>query len=113
MRHLAIVAAGALLIAAGGSAGAGSLLPAGFSPATDQSMLQLVQQSERRSSDTLTKRVKRAWKDLVGYKFNVSCPIIFPINHRICTETGKDRAEARAKCQSQNAFCHVSAADAG
>jgi len=110
MRHLAIVAVGALLIAAGGSAGAGSLSPAGLSPAAP-SPVEFVQ--ERRQSDTLTKRVKRAWKDLVGYKFNVSCPIIFPINHRTCTETGKDRAEARAKCRSQNAFCYVSSADAG
>ena len=30
-----------------------------------------------------------------------------PVSRTICTETGKDRADARAKCVSRNPFCHV------
>jgi hypothetical protein len=110
MRHLTIMAAAALLIAASGSAGAGSLSPAGLSHIDGLSPIQLVQ--ERRQPETLERKVKRAWKNLVGYKFNVSCPIIFPVNHSTCTETGKDREDARAKCQSRNTFCSVRSADA-
>lgn len=104
MRHLAILAAGMLLIGANGSAGAAGVAPPGMSPASDLPQVQLVQ-------DTITKRVKRAWKDLVGYKFDVSCPIIFPINHRTCTETGKNREEARSKCASRNSFCYIADAN--
>jgi hypothetical protein len=69
------------------------------------SALTLVQEKK---SDTVTARVKRAWKDLVGYKFDVACPILFPISRRTCTETGKSRDEARAKCAAQNQFCLIS-----
>jgi hypothetical protein len=110
MRYFAVLAASALLIAASGN-NAGSAGPSapGLAPITNElSSIQLV---EQKKSDTVTKRIKRAWKDLVGYKFNVACPIFFPVNQRTCTETGKDRAEARAKCASQNQFCLISDAN--
>ena len=96
---------GGVLLLAGmiGIASATPLAPKSVG-AKDTSAIVLVQQK----SDTVTQRVKRAWKDLVGYKFNVGCPILFPVNHRTCTETGKDRAEARGKCAAQNQFCLIS-----
>ena len=72
------------------------------------SSVQLVQ--DKPKSDTIKKRVKRAWKDLTGYKFDVGCPIILPLTHRTCTETGKNREDARAKCVSANPFCFVTQA---
>jgi len=70
--------------------------------------LSVVVQVQEKKSDTVTQREKRAWKDLTGYKFDVGCPMLFPVNHRTCTETGKDRSEARAKCAAQNRFCLIS-----
>jgi len=74
------------------------------------SFVQLAQEKNKKKSETVTERVKRAWKDLVGYKFDVSCPVIFPLTRSTCTETGKDRADARQKCASRNAFCYVTEA---
>jgi hypothetical protein len=70
------------------------------------SSVQLVQDKK---TETVTEKVKRIWRDWTGYKFNVGCPA-FPIQftHAICTATGKNRDEARVKCQSRNPFCLVS-----
>ena len=103
MRYLALLSL--LLIAASGNAGADVIARAGLSGSGGPSSVQLVQ--EKRKSETITERVKRAWKDLVGYKFDVSCPIVIQLSHTTCTETGKDRADARAKCISRNPFCYV------
>jgi hypothetical protein len=102
MRLFSLVG-GVLLAGSIGVASAAPLAPASLAGAEDSSAIVLVQQK----SDTVTQRVKRAWKDLTGYKFDVACPIFFPVNRRTCTETGKDRAEARAKCASQNQFCLI------
>jgi hypothetical protein len=101
MRHLTLLAAGLLLVAASDNAGAGSISPAGLSRIGGLSSIEFVQDKrvqEKRKSDTITQRVKRAWKDLVGYKFDVDCPVLIPLSHTTCTETGKDREDARAKC---------------
>jgi hypothetical protein len=107
MRHLAILTAGVILIAANDHAGAGVVTPAGISR-SDQSSIVLVQ--DKQKSETLTQRVKRKWKNLTGYKFEVACPILIPLNYSTCTETGKDREDARAKCASKNPFCYVTEA---
>jgi hypothetical protein len=110
MRHLTLAAAGILLLAVSGHAGAGVIAPAGLSQRGDLSSIEFVQDKrvqEKRKSDTITQRVKRAWKDLVGYKFNVACPALIPLSHTTCTETGKNRADARAKCVSRNPFCYI------
>jgi hypothetical protein len=104
MRQLAFLFL--LLIVVNGSASAGVVAPTALSRVLSRSggisSIEFIQ--EKRKSDTITERVKRAWKDLVGYKFDVSCPIFY---HTTCTETGKDRADARAKCISRNPFCYV------
>ncbi|MBI3703940.1 MAG: hypothetical protein HY244_08865 [Rhizobiales bacterium] len=113
MRHITLLAAGVLLVTASGNAGAGPILPAGLSHRGDLSSIELIQDKrvqEKRKSDTVTQRVKRAWKNLVGYKFNVACPVLIPLSHTTCTETGKDRGDARAKCASRNPFCYITEA---
>ena len=111
MRYLTLLTlttASVILIGASGSAGAGVAGPAGLSRSGGLSSVEFVQEKrEKRKSETLTERVKRAWKDLVGYKFTVSCPILLPLSRTTCTETGKDREDARAKCASRNPFCYV------
>jgi hypothetical protein len=103
MRHLALLSL--LLIAASGNAGADVIARVGLSGSGGSSSVQFVQ--EKRKSETITERVKRVWKDLVGYKFDVSCPVLIPLSRTTCTETGKDRRDARAKCISRNPFCYV------
>jgi hypothetical protein len=112
MRHLAFIIL--VLIVANGGARAGVVAPtvlshSGGVSSGGVSSIEFIQQKrqEKRKSETITERVKRAWKDLVGYKFDVSCPIVIQLSHTTCTETGKDRADARAKCISRNPFCYV------
>ena len=105
MRHLAALTGAMLLIAVSGTSYAAPKSPSGLSKIDNPSSVQLVQ--DKPKSDTITKRVKRAWKDLSGYKFDVGCPVILPISHRTCTETGKNREDARATCQSQHVLCQV------
>jgi hypothetical protein len=98
-----------LLIAASGNAEAGVVARQGLSGIGGPSPVRLVQ--EKRKSETISERVKRAWKDLVGYKFDVSCPVFIPLSRTTCSETGKDRRDALAKCVSRNPFCYVADAD--
>jgi hypothetical protein len=98
------------LIAASGDAKAGVIARAEISdagPTSVQFVRETRRSDETRKSDTVTGRLKRAWKDLVGYKFAVSCPLA----HTTCTETGASRGDARAKCISQNPLCWVADAD--
>lgn len=86
---------------------AGAMAPVGLSRIDGLSTIQLVQ--EKKKPETVKQKVKRAWKNLTGYKFDVACPA-FPIvlSRTTCTATGKNREEARAKCQSQHALCRIS-----
>jgi hypothetical protein len=109
MRHRTLLAAGIILVGASGNAGA---LPAAKSHIDNSSNIQLVQDKKSEKSDTLKKRVKRAWKDLTGYKFDVACPGFWlPINQSVCTETGKNHDVARSKCEAQHALCQIRDAD--
>ena len=103
MRHLAILATGALLIAASGPVAAGPFSPAGLS-GVEGVAIELVATEK---SETVRQKVKRVWKNLTGYKFEVSCPALGPPRRSTCTESGKSRGEAQAKCQSRNPFCLV------
>ena len=47
----------------------------------------------------------RVWKNITGYKFNVSCPAFPQPRAPTCTETGKNRNDARSKCIAKNSFC--------
>jgi hypothetical protein len=111
MRSWAISAAGlGLLVLAAGSQ------PAAAANATDiegQAPIVLAQNEPKKETMThkVKRKVKTAWRNLTGYKFDVGCPIVLPVSRTTCTETGKNREDARAKCQSQHALCSVSDAN--
>jgi hypothetical protein len=105
MRYLPLLATSAFLIVTSDIAGAAPISPAGLSLG-GRSPVVLVQEKK---SEPLKEKVKRAWKNMVGYKFDVGCPALIPLSHKTCTETGKNSADARAKCQAQNQLCQVTA----
>ena len=109
MNRLTILIAGAVVIAASSAASAGVVSRPGLSQA-GVSSVQTVQYAQAERKDTVGKRLKRSWKNLVGYQFNVACPIPIPFSHSTCSETGKSREDARAKCSSRNPFCYVTSA---
>ncbi len=102
MRHIPFLTAGILLAMVSTNA----LAVSTADHFGNSSSVLLIQDKK---SETVTEKVKRIWRDWTGYKFDVGCPA-FPIilTHATCTATGKDREEARAKCQSKNPFCLVS-----
>ena len=109
MRHLVLLATGMFLIATTCPAAATPLSPAGLPRSDDLSALILVQEKAKKD-ETLKQKVKRVWRNLTGYKFAVTCPALpIPLvaSRTTCTETGKSRADARAKCQSRHPFCAV------
>ena len=102
MRHFILLATGLIVFAASGHSLAGPISPAGLSRGDTGAPVVLVQ---AKKDETLQQKAKRAWRNLVGYKFDVSCPIN---SHRTCAETGKSRAEAHSKCIARNPLCWVS-----
>ena len=108
MRYLAMCTAGACLLAMNVTASAEPEMAVAVSrvPAP----IVMAQAERPKKSETVTQKVKRVWRNLTGYKFDVACPALLPLSHATCTETGKSREDARAKCQSRNVFCGVSEA---
>lgn len=109
MRNILILAtfafAVALLIAPGSNAGAVSS-SAGLSRIDGLSAITYVQ--GKKKSETIKQKVKRVWRNMTGYKFDVACPaFLFALSRTSCTATGKNREDARAKCESQHAFCEI------
>ena len=100
MRHFIVLATGLFVFAASGHSLAGPISPAGLS--RDASAPVILVQAKK--DETLQQKAKRAWRNLVGYKFDVSCPF----EKRSCAETGKSRDDARAKCIARNPVCWVS-----
>ena len=102
----ALALAGALLIAPGGNVRAGAISAAGVSRIDGLSVIEFVQ--DKKKSETVKQKVTRIWRNLTGYKFDVACPAFpFALSVTSCTATGKNREDARAKCQSQHAFCQI------
>jgi hypothetical protein len=108
MRYLAICAAGVCLLAMSATAGNNPASAAG--PTATQAPIVLAQADTKKETITqeVKRKVKKAWRNLTGYKFAVACPAIIPLTHSTCTETGKNREVARSKCQSANVLCSVS-----
>ena len=77
MRHLIVLATGVFLIAVASPAVAGPFAPAGFSRA-EAARRSCWCRTSRRRDETLTQKVKRAWRNIAGYKFDVNCPINMP-----------------------------------
>lgn len=101
MRHFIVLATGLIVLAASGHSLAGPISPAGLS--RDAAAPLILVQAKK--DETLQQKARRAWRNLVGYKFDVNCPIN---NHRTCAETGKSRDDARTKCIARNPICWVS-----
>ena len=70
-------------------------------------VIQVQQKKEPSTTEKVKRSVKRTWKKMTGYKFNVSCLLS---QTRTCTETGDSKAAAQAKCQSQYPLCAVTEA---
>ncbi|HZL41219.1 MAG TPA: hypothetical protein VFC45_13190 [Pseudolabrys sp.] len=102
MRTWAMGAAGLCLLVMSASGGVNLAAAAGVSQAPI-----VLAQNEPKKPETVKQKIKRVWRNMTGYKFDVGCPIVLPVSHSICTETGKDREVARAKCQSRNSLCSV------
>ena len=80
--------------------------PAGLSRINDISAITFVQ--DKRAPETVKHKVKRLWREFTGYKFDVACPAFaFALSHATCTVNGKDRENARSKCQSQYVLCEI------
>ncbi len=115
MRYLGMAAAGLCLLAMSANTGVNPALAAGVSASQAPIVLaqaepkkpKTITQKVKEETKEVKQKVKKAWRKLTGYKFAVACPVLIPLSHSTCTETGKNRADARAKCQSQNALCSV------
>jgi len=103
MRYLAMAAAGFSLLALSATAGINPAFAAGISGAPF-----VLAQAEPKKDETIKQKVKRVWRKLTGYKFDVACPALIPFTHSTCTEIGKNRDVARSKCISANPLCAVS-----
>jgi predicted metalloprotease len=120
MKYLAMSAA-AVAVLACGAAGANqaALAKDASAPAVlaqndakkSDSTADKVKKEVKSDAKSVKKSVKRTWKKLTGYKFAVACPALIPISHSTCTETGKNKAAAQAKCQAQSPLCSVTPAN--
>src|SRR5262245_65453568 len=102
MRHFILLATGLLVFAASGHSLAGPISPAGFSRGDAGAPVIMVQ---AKKDEALQQKAKRAWRNLVGYKFDVNCPIK---RRSTCAETGKSRDDAHARCIARHPLCWVS-----
>ena len=124
MRFWIMSAAGLSLLALSVTAGLNTANAATATVAGAQAPI-VVAQAEPKKSETVTQKVKRevkedtkavkdsvkrTWKKLTGYKFDVGCPALIPLSRSTCTETGKNSADAQAKCQAKYPLCSVTAA---
>jgi hypothetical protein len=100
MRIIPLFAAGALLIAVNASASAAPAFPNGVTSASPAIVLI---QDKPKKGEGITAKVKRAWKKLTGYHFDVSCIT----GRTTCSETGKNAAAAQSKCIARHPACWV------
>jgi hypothetical protein len=107
MRYWVMAAAGVCLL--GMSATAGNAATAsGATKAEAPIVLAQNAPKDETVTQKVKRKVKRAWRNMTGYKFDVACPAVIPFTHKICTETGKSRDDARGKCIAANPLCAVS-----
>ena len=69
---------------------------------------ETVTQKVKKETKEIKRKVKRVWRNMTAYQFAVACPALIPLTHSTCSANGKNRAAARAKCESQNPLCRVS-----
>jgi hypothetical protein len=107
MRYWTMAAAGVCLLAMNATASVNAAAAAGATEAKNPIVLAQADTKKETTTAKVKRKVKRAWRNLTGTKFDVGCPVLIPLSHKTCTETGS-RDEARAKCQSANPLCSVS-----
>ncbi len=106
MRMIVSIAAAGFLLAAGSASAAP--ISAGGVPSADTAIVQVQAKKDETVTQKVEKKVKRAWRNLTGYKFDVACPAMaVPLSRASCTETGKNVEEARNKCQAKHGLCQV------
>ena len=110
MRFIASLTAAGFMLAAG-AAHAAPISANGFQ-GTDTAIIQVQAKKDDKKDEGIVarteKKVKRDWKSLTGYKFDVACPAMaMPLSRATCTETGKNVEEARSKCQAKHGLCQV------
>ncbi len=119
MRYLVMGAAALAVLACGAAVSTGPALADGVSgpmvvaqndTKKSESTVDKVKREVKEDTKAVKKSVKKTWKKLTGYKFAIACPILIPLTHSTCTETGKNKAAAQAKCQAQNPLCSVTPA---
>ena len=112
MKNGTLSVAGFGLLVMIAASGVGPVAAASAEQISAQPPMMLAQNEPKKKDETVTQKVKRnvkkAWRNMTGYKFTVGCPAVVELNRNSCTETGKNREDARAKCQSRYALCSVS-----
>jgi hypothetical protein len=107
MRIFASLTAAGFMLAGAAAANAVPISPNGLSNA-GTAVVHVQAKKEEGIVQRAEKKVKRAWRNLAGYKFDVACPAMaIPLSRASCTETGKNVEEARSKCQAKHALCQV------
>jgi hypothetical protein len=101
MRLISLVAAGAFFLA--------SIAPLAAAPATpvpgaNATHITLVQEKNK---ETVGQKVKRAWRKLTNPSFTFCARCLLPPSATACTAQGKDRGEARSKCQARYQLCAI------
>jgi hypothetical protein len=105
MRTIKILTTVGFLLAASRAVSAAPISNGGFPRADGGPTIQLVQEKK---DETVKQKVKRIWRNLTGYKFDVACPAFaLALSRTTCTVTAKNREDARAKCQTQHALCQI------
>jgi hypothetical protein len=119
MRYLTMSAAALAMLASGAMGASHPALADGVSAPMvlaqndakkSDSTVEKVKKEVKADAKAVKKSAKKAWKRLAGYKFAVACPALIPLSHSTCTETGKNKADAAAKCQAQYPLCSVTPA---
>lgn len=112
MRNVLIAAALTLALAAPASAAPIAPVDVTNQPALvqvqvqvkkEESVTQKVTASVKTTTKKATDSVKRAWKRMTGYRFDVACLT----QRTTCSETGKSKGDAQAKCIAKHPACWV------
>ena len=101
MRLIFVVAAGAFLFAGMTQL---SAAPATPEPGANGPRVTLVQDSNK---ETLTQKVKRTWRRLTNPSYTFCARCLLPPSLTACTAQGRDREEARSRCQARYQLCAV------
>ena len=101
MRLISMAAAGALFLANIAPLSAAPVTPM---PGANATQITLVQEKNK---DTIGQKVKRAWRKLTNPSFTFCARCLLPPSATTCTAQGRDKEEARSKCQARYQLCAI------